>query len=141
MKEFVELLNSAKIDYLIVGAHAMAFYGVPRYTGDLDILVRASEDTAPKLVSVLNQFGFSPGQFSNADFLEPKRVTQIGVAPNRIDLLTTIDGVAFDDAWEAAVPGHLDGIPTKFISKRHLIDNKRAVGRSQDIADIQRLEK
>ncbi len=133
LREFLESLNSRGIDYVIVGAHSLAFHGRPRYTGDLDILVRATSENAAKLVDLLNHFGFGDGGFKESDFTEPERLIQLGRAPNRIDLLTSITGVTSDVA-------ELDGIPVFILSKDTLIRNKRAVGRPQDIADLDTLQ-
>ena len=92
-REFIELLNSAGIEYVIVGAHSLAFHGRPRYTGDLDILIRANLSEAQKIVDLLNKFGFEGAGFKAADFVEPEQVIQLGRTPNRIDLLTSITGV------------------------------------------------
>src|ERR1044071_1636732 len=97
LREFIELLNSRGVDYVIVGAHSLAFHGRPRYTGDLDILVRPSSENATKLISLLRDFGFGQGDFADADFTLPEQMIKLGRAPNRIDLLTSISGVAIDD--------------------------------------------
>jgi hypothetical protein len=135
-KEFLELLNSHGVDYLIVGAHARGFYGIPRFTRDLDIFVRNSEPNASKLVAVLRDFGFAATGIRAEDFLAPGRVVQLGVEPYRIDLLTGISGVEFDDAWSDRVTGELGGVPVSFISLRAYRQNKLAAGRPKDLADL-----
>ena len=140
LREFLELLNSRGVNYVIVGAHSLAFHGRPRYTGDLDILVRARTENAGKLVALLNQFGFVDSGFKESDFTEPEQMIQLGGAPNRIDLLTSISGVRTDDAFASRVAAELDGIPVFILSKDALIRNKRAVGRAQDLADLETLE-
>jgi predicted nucleotidyltransferase len=140
LREFLESLNSRGIDYVIVGAHSLAFHGRPRYTGDLDILVRATSENAAKLVDLLNQFGFGDADFKESDFTEPERLIQLGRAPNRIDLLTSITGVTSDEALTSKVPAELDGVPVFILGKDALIRNKRAVGRPQDIADLDTLQ-
>ncbi len=139
-KEFLESLNSRVIDYVIVGAHSLAFHERPRYTGDLDILVRATPENAAKLVDLLNQFGFAHSGFKESDFTQPEQLIQLGRAPNRIDLLTSITGVTTDEALASKVEAELDGIPVFILSKDALIRNKRAVGRPQDLADLKLLE-
>ena len=139
LREFLGLLNSRDVDYVIVGAHSLAFHGRPRYTGDLDILVRSTPDNAQKLLDLLNQFGFASSNFQRSDFTEPEQVIQLGRAPNRIDLLTSITGVASDEAFATRVAAALDGVPVFVLSKEALIQNKRAVGRPQDLADIEAL--
>ena len=139
-REFLESLNSRGIDYVVVGAHSLAFHGRPRYTGDLDILVRATRENAAKLVDLLNQFGFADAGFKESDFTEPDQLIQLGRTPNRIDLLTSITGVTTDQALASKVSADLAGIPVFILAKDALIRNKRAVGRPQDIADLEALE-
>jgi hypothetical protein len=140
LREFIGLLNSHGVEYVVVGGFAMAFHGVPRYTGDIDFLVRVSPANAARIEAVLRDFGFASSGLSAHDFLEPDRVVQLGYPPYRIDLLTSITGVPFDDVWASRIPADLDGLPVAFISKPALIRNKRATGRSQDNADIEMLE-
>jgi hypothetical protein len=140
LREFIELLNSHGVDYVIVGAHSLAFHGRPRYTGDLDILVRPSEENATKITSVLEEFGFGETGFKKSDFTEPGHVIQLGRAPNRIDLLTGLSGVESDEAFRTRISTELEGLPVFVLSKELLIQNKRTVARAQDIADIEELE-
>src|SRR6266576_2520289 len=140
LREFLESLNSHDIDYVIVGAHSLAVHGRPRYTGDLDLLVPATPENAAKLVDLLNHFGFADAGFKESDFTNPEQLIQLGRAPNRIDLLTSITGVTSDEALTSKVPAELDGIPVFILSKDALIRNKRAVGRPQDLADLTTLE-
>lgn len=140
LREFLELLNSSGIEYVIVGAHSLAFHGRPRYTGDLDLLVQATPDNAAKLIDLVNRFGFADSGLKEADFLQPEQVIQLGVAPNRIDLLTSITGVSSADAFATRISAELDEIPVFILAKEALIRNKRAVGRPQDLADLETLE-
>ena len=139
-KEFIALLNSRGVEYLIVGAHSLAFHARPRFTGDLDILVRPSPENAAKIVAVLNEFGFVDLGVKASDFTTPEQIIQLGRAPHRIDLLTSISGVSIDEAFATKVGAKLDEIPVAFLSKRLLIANKRAVGRPQDLADLTELD-
>jgi predicted nucleotidyltransferase len=139
-REFLELLNSRGVDYVIVGAQSLAFHGRPRYTGDLDILVRPTLENARTVVDLLNRFGFAQSGFRVADLIEPEQIVQLGRAPSRIDLLTSISGVTIDEAFASKVTAVLDGIPVSILGKDALIRNKRAVGRPQDLADIETLE-
>lgn len=139
LREFLELLNARGVDYVIVGAHSLAFHGRPRYTGDLDILVGNSADNALKLIALLHDFGFGQSEFTVTDFSEPHQVIQLGRAPNRIDLLTSIDGVPTHEALATRLDATIDGVPVFILSKSALISNKRAVGRPQDLADIEAL--
>ena len=139
-REFLELLNSRGVDYVIVGAQSLAFHGRPRYTGDLDILVRPTRDNAQQLLEVLNQFGFPQAGFKEPDFVEPEQMIQLGRAPSRIVLLTSITGVHTDEAFATKVYATMDGIPVFILGKDALIRNKRAVDRPQDLADLESLE-
>ena len=139
--EFIYLLNTKRVEYLIVGAWALAFHGRPRYTGDLDIFVACDPENATKLMAVIEAFGFGGIGVSHEDFLQEAYVIQLGVAPNRIDLLTGISGVAFDDAWGGRKAGTISGIEATIISREHLIQNKRAANRAKDRGDIELLEK
>jgi hypothetical protein len=139
-REFLELLNSRGVDYVIVGAQSLAFHGRPRHTGDLDILVRPTPDNARLLLALLNQSGFEQSRFTETDFLQSDQIIQLGRVPNRIDLLTSLTGVATDEAFDARVSAIIDGIPVFVLGKDALIRNKRAVGRPQDLADLSALE-
>ena len=139
-KEFIALLNSRGVEYLIVGAHSLAFHARPRFTGDLDILVRPSPENAAKIIAVLNEFGFADLGVKASDFTTPEQVIQLGRAPHRIDLLTSISGVSIDEAFATKVSAELDEIPVAFLSKALLIANKHAVGRPQDLADLTELD-
>jgi hypothetical protein len=139
LREFIELLNSRDVEYVIVGAHSLAFHGRPRYTGDLDILVRPSPENAEKLTSALTEFGFGESGFKPSDFTEADQMIQLGRVPNRIDLLTGISGVVTNEAFEKKIVTQLAGLPVFMLSKDLLIQNKRAVGRPQDLADLDAL--
>ena len=139
LREFIASLNSHHVDYLIVGAFALAFHGLPRYTGDIDILVRATPENAAHVAQVLKEFSFASLGLSAADFVQPEQVIQLGYPPNRIDLLTSITGVQFEDAWARRASGEVNGIPVYFIGRDSLIQNKKATGRTQDKADLEAL--
>lgn len=135
LREFVELLNSHGIDYVIVGGHAVSFHGHPRFTGDIDFFIRPSPENAARLLAALDAFGFGGLGLAAADFSSPGRVVQLGRPPNRIDLLTTLSGVTFEEAWASRVPATLDGLAVFFPSREILLRNKEATGRAKDIAD------
>ncbi|MCH7959576.1 MAG: hypothetical protein IID08_05575 [Candidatus Hydrogenedentes bacterium] len=139
LREFIELLNSKRVEYVIVGAHALAFHGHPRYTGDLDVFVRVSPENAQKIVDTIASFGFTDLEISEHDFLVDDNVIQLGVPPNRIDLLMSLTGISFEEVWKNRVRTEFGNVPVPVISRNHLIVNKRAVGRPQDLADIARL--
>jgi hypothetical protein len=136
LSEFIASLNSHGVEYLVVGAHALAFHGHPRYTGDLDLFVRSSPENARRIEQTLNTFSFTSLGLRAADFTAPDRVVQLGVAPNRIDLLTSLTGVAFDEAWAGRRQGTLSGVTVSFLGREALIKNKLATGRLQDAADV-----
>ncbi len=138
-RAFIELLNSNGVEYVIVGAVALAHHGIPRYTGDLDILVRNSPENARRLESVLAAFGFTSLGLKAADFLDPDRVIQLGVPPNRIDILTSITGIPFEQAWSERIQVEVEGTPANFIGRQALVRNKRLTGRTQDKADLEAL--
>ncbi|MFL6500023.1 MAG: hypothetical protein ACJ8LL_04825 [Candidatus Udaeobacter sp.] len=139
-REFLESLNFRGVDYVIVGAQSLAFHGRPRYTGDLDILVRPSLDNARLVLALLNEFGFEQSNFKETDFLQPEQTIQLGRVPNRINLLTSLTGVTTDEAFDTKVSAIIDGVPVFILGKGTLIRNKRAVGRPQDLADLAALE-
>lgn len=138
--EFIRLLASEKVEYLIVEAWSLAFHGRPRYTGDLDLFVRREEANAARLMRVIEAFGFGATGLRRDDFLREDFVIQLGVEPNRLDILTGISGVTFEEAWATRVAGALGGMPVWFISRELLIRNKKASGRDQDLADVHFLE-
>jgi hypothetical protein len=136
LREFIELLNSRRVEYVIVGAHCLAFHGRPRYTGDLDILVRPTAENATKLVELLHHFGFADAGFTQSDFTQPEQVIQLGRPPHRIDLLTSLTGVSASEAFSSKIVAEIDGVQVFVLSREMLIQNKRAVGRPQDLADL-----
>ena len=140
LREFIELLNSRGVEYVILGAHSLAFHARPRYTGDLDILVRPSPENAMKLVALLRDFGFGGTDLAQSDFTAPDHMIQLGRVPNRIDLLTGISGVEIDDAFRTRISTQMEGLPVFVLSKELLIQNKRAVARPQDLSDLTMLE-
>lgn len=139
LREFIGLLNSLKVEYLIVGGHAVAFHGHPRFTGDIDFFIRATSENADRVLRVLDAFGFGSLGISAADLTEPGQVVQLGRPPNRIDILTSISGVDFDSAWASRTPADLDGHAVNFIGVDELLKNKQASGRPKDLADAAKL--
>lgn len=140
LREFIRLLAREGVEYLIVGAWSLAFHGRPRYTGDLDLFVRRDPTNAERIMRVIEAFGFGSVGLTREDFLRENYVIQLGVEPNRLDILTGISGVSFEEAWAARVSGTLEGLPVWFISRELLIRNKQASGRDQDLADVRTLE-
>lgn len=139
LREFIELLNALKVRYIVVGAFAVAYHGYPRYTGDIDLFIERSSENAQAIVNAIQQFGFGDLGLSTENFLQEDQVIQLGVAPNRIDLLTFLSGVEFQEAWITRVQGEIAGLSVPIISKELLKKNKAASGRSQDIADLEYL--
>jgi hypothetical protein len=115
------------------------FYCRPRYTEDIDILVRPSPENAARLENVIQSFGFTSLGLSATDFQQENQVVQLGQPPHRIDILTTISGVSFEEAWQDRQFGELDGLTVPLLSKACLIRNKRASGRAKDLEDLKRL--
>jgi hypothetical protein len=141
LREFIELLNSHGVDFVIVGGYAVAFHGHPRFTGDIDVLLRPSPENPRRVLDVLGAFGFSDLQLDEAALVTPAQVIQLGRPPNRIDLLTSISGVAFDEAWSSSSSGNLDGVPVHFLGREALFKNKLASGRAKDLADVEELRR
>jgi len=140
-KEFLQLLNSKKIEYLVVGGYAVALYGYPRATGDMDIWIDISKDNAHKTVEALKEFGFDTPELKEELFLEKGKNIRMGNPPLRIELLTSIDGVEFTECYESKKVITIDDININFISLEDLKKNKKASARYQDLADLENLEK
>ena len=143
-KDFEELLNvflRRDVRFLIVGAHALAFHAKPRYTKDLDVFIEATPVNATRVVEALEEFGFGGLGISSNDFNTPGRIVQLGGPPNRIDLMTRIDGVSFDEAWASRVDGRYGAVTVPFIGYEALVRNKAAAGRPQDLADLDTLKR
>lgn len=142
-QDFRELLarfNARQIDYIIVGAHALAFHGAPRYTGDMDILVRPDEENAKRILKALEEFGFGALGLTVEDFSAPDRVVQLGVAPVRIDLVTSLTGLSWEEAAAGQVKGTYGDLVVHYLGKKEFIRNKRAIGRKKDLADLEALD-
>jgi len=139
-KEFAALLNSNGVKYLVVGGYALAAYGHPRYTGDMDFWIGTAADNTEKVLLALDQFGFKSLGIQKQDLTEPNQVIQLGFPPVRIDLLTSIDGVDFDDCYARRLDLEMDGLALGFIALDDFKTNKKAVGRHKDLADLETLE-
>jgi len=136
-KELLESLNAHEVEYIIVGAFALAWHGHPRYTGDLDIYVNPKPDNASKLLAALEDFGFGSLGLAPSDFEEPDQVIQLGVAPLRVDILTSISGVDWDASWAGSVHGNYGETPARYLGKAQFRANKLAIGRLKDLADLE----
>lgn len=140
-KEFLGLLIEEKAEFALVGGWAVAYHGYPRFTGDMDILVNPTPDNATKVIKVLQRFGFGSLQISAADLQSEEKVIQLGYPPLRIDLITSLDGIANDKVFSGADTKNFYGLQVPIISKDHLIQNKKATGRTQDLLDLEYLQK
>jgi hypothetical protein len=140
-KDILSCLKDERVDFIIVGAYALAAHGFPRATGDIDIWVRNSFENAQKIMRALMKFGAPISHLSEEDFTAPAVIVQIGVEPCRIDLLTGIDGVEFDEAWQNKVSIPIDALKVDVLSKEDLLRNKLATGRDKDQGDIVWLKK
>jgi len=138
-KELLELLNAHKVDYIIVGAYALAFYGAPRFTGDIDLLVKPDEGNAKRILAALKEFGFASLNLTPNDFTSPQNVIQLGVPPVRVDIMTSLTAVTWEKADAGKVLGNYGDTPVYFIGKNEFLSNKRALGRKKDLADLEAL--
>lgn len=138
-KEFIGLLNARKVKYLVAGGYAVAFHGYPRYTGDIDFWFDTSIENLQSLSNALSDFGFSIKIDDLADMASSEKVIQLGYPPVRIDLLSFLDGVTFDDCFERKVIDGSQGLPINYISKNDLKVNKQASGRHRDLDDLENL--
>ena len=139
LREFIELLNVLDVRFVIVGAFAVAYHGYFRYTSDIDLFIDPSLENATRIFRAVEQFGFGDLELAVEDFTREDQVVQLGVAPNRIDVMTFLSGISFDEAWSSREIGELDGLSVPFISKEMLKRNKIACGRLQDLADLEYL--
>ena len=136
-RNLLELFNKHKVDYIIVGAYALGFYGAPRYTGDLDVFVRPEPANARRIMQALHEFGFGSVGLKAADFAEAGKVVQLGYPPVRIDIITSITGVLWEQARSGRVQGSFGDLMVHYIGRAEFITNKRALGRKKDIADLE----
>jgi len=139
-REFIESLNSNKVKYLIVGGYAIAFHGHPRYTKDLDVWLELSKDNALNIMKALKDFGFGDLDVVKEDFLHEGMVVQLGYPPNRIDLINSPDGVDFAECYASRIKIKIDDLEISVIDLENLKKNKKASGRLQDLADLEKLK-
>jgi hypothetical protein len=137
-KEFLKLLTSNDVAYILVGGYAVNYHGYPRATADIDIWVAISPENAAKLVTTLHQFGFASA--TAAHFSEPGKVVRMGVPPVRIEVLTSISGADFEACFARCERATIDGLQVNVLSRADLVGNKRAAGRPKDLADLRELE-
>jgi len=139
-RDLLQEFNARSVEYLVVGAHALAAHGHVRATKVFDVWVRPEEQNAARVIEALRAFGAPLQDLTTDDLLRPGVVFQIGVPPVRVDILTSISGVEFAEAWTGRFETRFAGLPVGVLAREHLIRNKRATGRTQDLADIERLE-
>ncbi len=139
-QDFRDLLasfNAHGVDYIVIGAFALAYHGAPRYTGDLDVLVRPELDNARRILEALEEFGFGALDLMAGDFTTADRVVQLGVAPVRVDIVTSITGVTWVDATSGRVRGSFGDVEVYYLGRKQFILNKRSLGRKKDLADLE----
>ncbi|MCL4813653.1 MAG: hypothetical protein KJ061_14260 [Vicinamibacteraceae bacterium] len=139
--EFIGSLIAHGVEFLVVGAYALAFHGAPRFTGDLDILIRPSVDNAARLIAALDAFGFPVPELSPETIADRRRMLQMGVPPVQIHVMSAISGVEWDEAWPDRVEGPLGRHAVPFLGRDTFLRNKRAAGRPKDLADIDALDR
>ena len=138
-KEFLKLLSAHQVEYLLIGGYAVGYHGYPRATVDMDIWISMHPDNADRIVAVLKEFGFNPPELSPVMFLKEWQIIRLGVPPVRIEIATTISGVNFSECYAERVTDVLDGVEVNLISLKHIKANKKASGRHQDLADLEKL--
>ncbi|MBA7571206.1 hypothetical protein ES708_12965 [subsurface metagenome] len=140
-KDLLRLFNVHKVEYMIVGGYALAYHGAPRYTGDIDIYVKPDSQNAELIVKALADFGFGSVGLTVEDFENPDKVIQLGVPPVRVDIITSLSGVLWKDAFLGCVDGKYGDVPVKYIGLNEFIINKRTIGRKKDLSDLEALGK
>ena len=141
--DVLRMLLEHEVRFLVVGAHALAAHGIPRATQDLDVWIDATPANATRVWRALVEFGAPLGDLGvkDADFTQPDVVIQVGMPPNRVDILTGVTGLRFDDAWTARAEGIVEGVRVPILGRESLITNKRSAGRHKDLGDVEALEK
>lgn len=138
-KEFLRLLNENRVKYLLIGGYAVGYHGYPRATNDLDIWIALEPSNVTRVVAALRQFGFNTTELSESLFLQEKKIVRMGVPPIRIEVATSISGVAFEECFPRRVSATLDGVDVTLISLGDLKVNKKASGRHKDLNDLEHL--
>ena len=140
-REMLQLFIEEKVEFLLVGAFALAVHGLPRATGDIDLFIKPDKENSERVYRALNRFGAPMEDISVLDFQSEDLIIQIGVVPRRIDIITSISGVSFDEAYSDSIISLVDGLNIPVISKHNLIKNKDATGREKDALDVKILKK
>jgi hypothetical protein len=141
LKEFLQLFAAHEVEFLLVGAHAVAVHGYPRGTGDIDFWIRRDEDNARRILAALEEFGFGSLGLTVSDLLDENAVIQLGREPHRIDLMTFLTGLDYDDCLPRALQVSYEDVPVRVIGVEDLLRNKRMTGRHKDLADVAEFEK
>lgn len=140
LSEFIRLMNERGVQYLLVGGWAVGYHSVPRFTGDIDFLIGTQRRNAQAILKVLNEFGFGSVGITLEDLMRAHYVIQLGRPPNRIDLITSIDGVLFEKAWANRIKGEIGSVPVTLISVDDLMKNKEVAARPKDLMDLHALK-
>lgn len=138
-KEFLNLLRTNQVEYLLIGAYAVGYHGYPRATQDLDVWINSTRLNATRIVAVLHQFGFGSPEVTTEFVLRPNNIIRMGEEPVRIEILNWASGVAFDECYRERIVDTLDGVEVSVIGLSHLKQNKKAAGRLKDLADLEEL--
>jgi len=138
-EEFLGLLNKYQVKYCIIGAYAVAFWGYPRYTKDIDILIEPTKENAKRIISAIRDFGIKSQDLTEEDFIKKNRVIQLGYEPVRIDILTSVEGVSFSTVWKNKIEDFYGKEKVYFIGLKELIKIKKKIARPQDLADLEEL--
>ena len=138
-KELLELFNAHHVEFLIVGGYALALHGFPRYTGDIDILIQPDLENANRILKALDAFGFGSIGLREEDLTTPGKVIQLGYPPVRVDIMTSLSGVSWEDACRGRVKGNYGDIQIFYIGRDQLIANKKTTARKKDLADLEAL--
>lgn len=138
-KEFLSLLNAKRVEYLLIGGYAVGYHGYPRATNDIDVWVGISPENAERIVAALREFGFHAPELSASLFLKEDSIIRMGIPPMRIEVITGISGVRFDECYAERVVDTLEGVRVDIISLHHLMKNKKASGSHKDLNDLESL--
>lgn len=138
-RELLGLFNAHSVEYMIVGGYALAFHGAPRFTGDLDIYVRTTAQNARRILGALDDFGFGSMNLSAEDFSAQDRMVQLGVPPVRVNIITSLTGVSWEQCLAGQQPGTYGDVPVHYIGREQFVANKRVMGRQMDLADLEAL--
>ena len=139
-RDLFSIFNDERVEYLVAGAHAVIYFSEPRYTKDLDVWVHATRENAARVYRALSRFGAPLKHIAVEDFCDESLIYQVGIEPNRIDVIMGVAGVSFDDAWRDRVESTYAGVPIHIMGRDSLVKAKRAAGRKQDLLDLEKLE-